>query len=77
MLYKISRFSTQNCDLKFPLWIKLIHLCVFKYEFGSLKLFREGGSEIMYVPRPSDQVNWALGNNEVLQINISDYHKYG
>ena len=33
-LYKILHFLLQNCDLKFKLWIKRIHLCAFKNEFG-------------------------------------------
>ena len=28
-LYKISQFSIQNCDLRFTVQIKLIHLCAF------------------------------------------------
>ena len=42
----------QKRDLKFTLWIKLINLCAFKYEFGDLRLFREEGEEMnnMYVP---------------------------
>ena len=43
------------------LWIKLIHLQTFKYEFGNLRLFCEReDSEKIYVPRSSDQVNRVL-----------------
>ena len=36
---------------------QISHLCTFKYEFGYLYLFYEGGEgpEIVYVPRGSDQ----------------------
>ena len=33
----------QNCDLKFMLWMKFIHLGAFKKEFGNLKLFFKVG----------------------------------
>ena len=59
-LYKMLHFSIQNCDLKFTVWIKLIHLCAVKNEFGNLGLFREGkGPKIIRIPRASDQVNLA------------------
>ena len=40
----------------FTKWIKLIHLCALKCEFGNLRLFREG-AEIVYVLRALNQVN--------------------
>ena len=42
-LCKVSHFPIQNWDSNFTMWIKLIHLCAFKHEFGNLRHFTGAG----------------------------------
>ena len=41
-----------SSSIKFTIWIKLIHLCAFKYKFGNVRLYcEEGGLKWYECPR--------------------------
>ena len=69
-LYMILRFSIQNCDLKFILPIKFIHICVFKHECGNLLLTK------MYIFYDKIAIKWKLFSVKVIKIMKKSFPKF-